>query len=296
MEDRAYPEDPFHFAPLWDAILDVYDAFAAICRKHGLRHYVIGGTLLGAVRHKGFIPWDDDFDLAMPRQDYEKLKRVLDNELPRNMKFVDHSNTPEFMAVFGKIQDIREDYILDIERKVGHRLSNGIFIDIFVLEGYPDSWLQGKIIRLMEKAHDAVRYASIMRSANTAMTQRQVQVYMVGMLLLPFFKDYSNDEVWYKWSEAHARQRNFDDNHMSATMGFGLERFQMVFRKRIFGEPALLDFCGKKIPGPEDWNAFLTINFGADYMTPPPENCRKPTHSYEGRFPWWLGPTRAART
>ena len=292
MENRIYPEDPFHFAPLWDAILDIYDVFAEICRKHRLRHYVIGGTLLGAVRHKGFIPWDDDFDLAMPRDDYEKLRLVLDKELPEHLKFVDHSNTPEFLALFGKIQDTRKDFVLCIEKKIGHQLSNGIFIDVFVLDGYPDSWLQRILVRLSEKTRNAVRYARFRQRGDAPMTFRKWEVYVAGNLLSPFFKDYSKDELWFAWSDAHARERPFDNGHWSATMGFGLGRFQLVFGKRIFGEPAMLDFCGKKVPVPSDWDAFLKVNYNENYMTPPSEDRRRPTHSYESRFPWWLGPTR----
>ena len=74
--------------PVWSAILEVYDQYALVCNRFGLRHWVAYGTLLGAVRHKGFIPWDDDFDVFMPREDYERFLSIADTELPEYLKIV----------------------------------------------------------------------------------------------------------------------------------------------------------------------------------------------------------------
>ncbi len=69
-------------------MLDIYKVFAAICEKHSLRHYVAFGTALGAVRHKGFIPWDDDIDIMMPQPDYEHLIEIAPKELPEELQFL----------------------------------------------------------------------------------------------------------------------------------------------------------------------------------------------------------------
>lgn len=299
MANRIYPEDPFHFAPLWDAILDVYDVFSEICTKHNLRHYVIGGTLLGAVRHKGFIPWDDDFDLAMPRQDYERLKELLDSELPPHLKFMDHGNTPEFKFHFGKILDVREDLVLRVEKEICHELSNGIFIDIFPVDGYPDSIIGSAMVRASELVHNLVRYSKAYGKNGFGMSSKRRVARTFGKvaapLLAPFVKNVTDDEIWFKWNEDHGREIPFSDDHMTGTLGCAEGRFQLVFRRNIFGTPSDVDFCGMKVPAPRDWDGFLRVNYNANYMTPPPEDKRRPTHEYSSRCPWWLGPTNNSR-
>ena len=144
-------EDPFGLRPLWDASLGIYREIAKICERHGLRYYVTDGTALGAVRHKGFIPWDDDFDMSMPRPDYEKFKKIFMAELPPHLKFVDFHNTPEFGLLFGKVQDCRRDKIEALEKVVGFQLSNGLFIDIFPIDGYPRSRFVGKVVYFLSR-------------------------------------------------------------------------------------------------------------------------------------------------
>ena len=86
-EEEICPD--YGLRPLWDALYEIYEEFAKICDKHGLRYYAFAGTLLGAIRHNGFIPWDDDLDVAMPRPDYEKFIQISKTELPRHLNFVD---------------------------------------------------------------------------------------------------------------------------------------------------------------------------------------------------------------
>ena len=71
-----------------DKILSILKEFINICEENNLTYYALGGTLLGAVRHQGFIPWDDDIDIGMPREDYEKFKKIALNVLPENYKFL----------------------------------------------------------------------------------------------------------------------------------------------------------------------------------------------------------------
>lgn len=140
-------DDRFGMRPVWDAILEVYDAFAKVCDKNGLRYYVSDGGALGAVRHGGFIPWDDDLDVSMPREDYEKFIELSKTELPPHLKFVNWKNTPEFTLLFGKVQDSREDKIRAIEEKTGRMLSNGVYIDIFPIDGYPNDSLFSRWVK-----------------------------------------------------------------------------------------------------------------------------------------------------
>ena len=94
MDPISSPHLPYNLAPVWKVVLDIYREFAAICQRHSLRHYAAFGTALGAVRHKGFIPWDDDFDVMMPRPDYERLIEIAPSELPAHLQFLSKKTTP----------------------------------------------------------------------------------------------------------------------------------------------------------------------------------------------------------
>ena len=140
--------DTLGLLPLQEAIYSIYDDFATICDRNGLRYYALGGTLLGAVRHNGFIPWDDDLDVAMPRPDYEKFIEIAKRELPAHLKFMNWQDVPEMEVLFGKVQETRKSVVEDLEKRLGITLSCGIYIDIFPLDGYPAAKVQRGLMKL----------------------------------------------------------------------------------------------------------------------------------------------------
>ena len=110
--------------PLWDAILEVYKVFAAICDKHSLRYCADCGTALGAVRHGGFIPWDDDMDIQMPRPDYEKFASLAPKELPKGYAWIDRFNCPDYDNAFGKVIVTDKSKVDLIAKESGYKLGS----------------------------------------------------------------------------------------------------------------------------------------------------------------------------
>lgn len=117
-------------------MLDILIEVDKICRKHNIPYWLDGGTLLGAVRHGGFIPWDDDLDIAVLKKDYLKLRKILLLELPPNMIFQDWKNEKKFLMKFGKVRD-KNSYYNEEYFKKGDLLYQGIFIDIFPMTYIP---------------------------------------------------------------------------------------------------------------------------------------------------------------
>ncbi|HEX0860391.1 TPA: LicD family protein [Streptococcus pneumoniae] len=105
--------------------LELLKVLTNICEENNLTYYALGGTLLGAVRHKGFIPWDDDIDIGMPREDYEKFKILAPNLLPSNLKIVNNPLNLDITQLVDK----------NVIVKIANSESN-VFIDIFPLDGY----------------------------------------------------------------------------------------------------------------------------------------------------------------
>ena len=97
--------------------LKIAKDFIRICKKHKLTYYIIGGTFLGAIRHKGFIPWDDDMDIAMPREDYDKFVKIANSEFPETFRFECYENTKDYPYNFGEVRAVNA-----IQRKIHCKL------------------------------------------------------------------------------------------------------------------------------------------------------------------------------
>lgn len=126
---------------LWFEEIKLVEVFINICKKHNLKYIAEGGTLLGAIRHNGFIPWDDDIDLAMPRDDYDKFITIAKDELPDGL-FLQHYNT-EKKYPNGHIQIRNSNTTFFIKTSYNDLRSGkncGIFIDIFPLDNLPDDY------------------------------------------------------------------------------------------------------------------------------------------------------------
>ena len=93
-----------HLIKLHQSEIKILDEIVRICDKYNLQYFLIGGTLLGAVRHKGFIPWDDDLDIAMPRNDYEKFISISKNELKDDFILDDISTNEQYWQIFAKVR------------------------------------------------------------------------------------------------------------------------------------------------------------------------------------------------
>ena len=121
--------------------LEILIMFDEYCRNHDLHYVMYYGTLLGAVRHHGFIPWDDDVDIAMPRPDYEKLIRLYyDQEVlfPEPFRLVTGERDQDFALAYGKV--LRTDTVIDEESRLYTNDGGCLWMDIFPIDGFPDNW------------------------------------------------------------------------------------------------------------------------------------------------------------
>ncbi|WP_413854061.1 LicD family protein [Candidatus Ruminimicrobium bovinum] len=129
--------------------LKILEQFINICNKENLQYYVLGGTLLGAVRHKGFIPWDDDIDVAMPRKDYEKFLNVAQKYLSQEYFLQTYISDKEYFLNFAKIRNSNTTFIQNCFSKCN--MNHGIYIDIFILDYYPINKIKCLLLNLKNK-------------------------------------------------------------------------------------------------------------------------------------------------
>ena len=125
---------------LQQCLLGILKAIDQVCREHGLTYYLFAGTCLGAIRHKGFIPWDDDADIGMPRPDYDMLVAHANEWLPQGYELVNGDTNPRYPYFFARIQDVRTTYIL----RRSFDFVGGLPVDVFPLDGMTDNLLRRK--------------------------------------------------------------------------------------------------------------------------------------------------------
>ena len=129
--------------------MELLKMFLAVCDKHGLLYFAVGGTALGAVRHGGYIPWDDDIDVALPRPDYQRFLEVAQQELPAGYFLQTHKTDPEYRNDFAKIRNSNTTFMEMTSSLL--RIDHGIYIDIFPIDGYPENKLAARILEIKKK-------------------------------------------------------------------------------------------------------------------------------------------------
>ena len=245
--------------------LEIFQEFDRLCTQNGLKYYVIAGTLLGAVRHKGFIPWDDDIDVAMPRKDYERLGEICRRELGEAFFFQSVDTDPDYPYLFNRLRkNGTEVDELAFRRITMHK---GVYIDIFPLDGCPAKDWSGKLFfKWVEQLHCAV-----MAAANPDFVCGYKKCYMRALHgVLRRLPRPVRFALWnMTWSVVNALCKKKLCT-VCGRHGYPAESYQAVW----FDETVQLEFEGRMLPAPAGWDAMLTNLYG-DYMTPPSEEERK---------------------
>ena len=247
-------------------LLDLAKQFDTICRKNGIPYYMVGGTLLGAIRHKGFIPWDDDMDFGVPTEHYEEMLEALQRELPDGYECSTYDRCEGVHTVFAKLQNTRTR-IKDICLSIPFEKQIGVNIDIFPLS-------------LCAKDDPAIRrlttYSRLHRLIYVNSTSGEWYKQCAKSVLRALCP------LSYKW---------FLDKRKDALLsvkpgplrGNLLGRTQSMIPKECYGDMAEYPFEDTMLMGPVDADAYLRHVY-KNYMQLPPENKRE-IHCSEA---YWL--------
>lgn len=238
-----------------------------LCKKHSIKYYMIGGTLIGAVRHKGFIPWDDDIDIAMMRRDYDKFLKCCQSDL-QDKYFIQNYQTDvdiyhalTRVCILGTYVDDKQTEHLKFRKEA--------YIDIFPLDRVPDD---NKLLKRQER---------IIKIIDRLMQFKACIVYRRGFLSLKFV---AKKIIRYMMLPIPLKTlQQFREKTMKEYSGQNTLRVcstaskygykKQVMQQSIYGEPVLLEFEDGMYYAPQNWNAYLNHLFG-DYMTLPPEDQR----------------------
>ena len=233
-----------------------------ICRTERLRYYMAGGTLLGAVRHKGFIPWDNDIDIAMPRKDYEHFLKIAPEQLGEKY-FLKHYKTDPFCVV--AYAKICENGTVFKEELTAHLSTHhGIFVDIFPLDFAPESRIKRQVEYLYRTLLKRICFVKLKIKCRRGK-------WVSALVKIPsmFF---SRSFLWNR-IERNAKRMNSKptDLIMSAYSAYGAERELM--HPEDYGVPVEMEFEGHLLFAPVQAEKLLSKTYG-NYMELPPENQR----------------------
>lgn len=253
--------------------LDIAKAVVSLCDKHGLTYYMLGGSMLGAIRHKGFIPWDDDIDFGMPRDDYERFLEVAPQELPVHLKVVNYRNDPSYMYYITRVLDTQTKVI---EERIGNENKyTNASIDIFPIDGTPNNSLLRKIYFFRVMYHRALMSLcykdSIDRKRKRSKKEKLLLWVMeripVEKLTTPYKQKCKIDKLLRKQPVKGAK---YIGNIM------GAYRTREIVPAEYYGEGAMYPFEDTQFRGLAMYHEYLTYTYG-NYMQLPPEGSRK-TH------------------
>ena len=256
---------------LQSLLLEMYKDVYALCRKYGITPFIGGGCALGAVRHNGFIPWDDDLDFCMFRNEYRRFLSLFEKEL--SDKYVinapNYSKKPK--ARFAKI--MRKGTIC---REVGDRSPDsecGVFIDLFIIDNIPDNiiyrCIKGIICNAMEFVSGQVYFSS-----DKSISVKDLDTVNKIKWFIGFVFSFLYPHEWFNLIDKTAQHKNDKSKNVAVVTG----------RKHYFGEilkredvlPArYIRFCDIEIPVFNNFEKYLEVLYGEDYMQLPPESKRE---------------------
>ena len=257
------------------AAFDTLCAFDVYCRDHNLTYYIAYGTLLGAVRHGGFIPWDDDIDICMPRKDMQKLIDCFDTDFPKPYT-LDHYTKNIFMsnAYVARICNPRVQFVRRINNE--DRLFD-TFISIFPIYGAPNSAIKRF---LFEKQIDYlyIRLRFIRSGVNGYGDVSHSFKERIGIAINNILRLSRKQNVRDAVAKMDERLKKYEINQGEYISTYGYMITPMYYKKEWFGMPIDLKFGDHFVMAPQNPQCLLTGWYG-NYMELPPKEKRKPSHS-----------------
>lgn len=243
---------------LQDTLIEILDEIVRICDKYGLKYYLYGGTLLGAVRNKGIIPWDDDMDIVMFRDDYEKFKEICKTELKPEYFFQDSFTDPNYPNLAAKIRK-NNTYVREVKWD-NVKMHKGIFVDILPLDYFPEDVKKGD--RILKKASFLHQLCAFQNSHSKHGYVRFAYKILKHLPVQLYYK--MRNHLLLKCNRTSGKKYvcSFGSHYMPMRM--------RVLHADWFGEGVKMELNGKEYLAPSKWESYLLHLYGENYMTLPP--------------------------
>ena len=255
---------------VWAVALDLLNEFDKVCRENNLNYFIAYGTLLGAIRHGGFIPWDDDVDLVMPRNDYDRLCAMADENFRPPYFFQTEKTDPGFSRPFARLRNSETTAFQKIEDYKKISYNQGIFIDIFPMDSFPDAESDQKRFKeeLMKAKRRMLRFSrfttrskrqeahsvgdhmkNMVKGCSSLLTRRLLRTFRIGN---PFVAEFEKLEQRYRGTMTDS---------CCVPFFFNPQR-QIIWKKSCFNGTVSAAFEMLTVPAPSGYEEILSTCYG----------------------------------
>ena len=250
--------------------LEILKIFVQICNDYNLKYFLVAGSMLGAVRHHGFIPWDDDIDVAMPRKDYDRFLEIAPGVLPSEYT-LESPRQKEHITIVSTIISNKGGFSLNNALK---KQTTGAWIDIMMIDGVPDPGIRRTIhwyhYMILRAFYQISHFDEVVDQNRTRPAYEKVIFKFAAATHL---ERLINSEKVNTRIEKLMRKVPYDNSNYVATY-CGIYRKKEIVPKNWYGDGLLYDFEGLQIRGLSNAHDYLTQLYG-DYMTPPQDKGSK---------------------
>lgn len=254
---------------LQEKSLEILEVFQGFCQKHELLFYFCGGCCIGTLRHGGFIPWDDDIDVFMPRPDYEKLAQLWPKEMAGTPYVYCRSNENQFLrSLLAAISDENTTFIK--ERQADLDISHGVRLEILPLDGCPSSWIRRKI-----QIFWGLTYQIYMNQE--APTSKGKALELAGKAMLALVPGWKRRYRVAKFAEKQMSKYSFHTCEKTTELCARYQYMRNEYPHSAFESAVYRSFEGRQMPIPVGYDDYLRMAFG-DYMKLPPVEAQTPKH------------------
>ncbi len=253
--------------------LEILKTFIDICTKLKLRWFAQGGTVLGAVRHQGFIPWDDDIDVAMPRKDYEIFLKEAPDYLPAHLFLQTYKTDPGYLRAFAKIRNSNTTFIETACKNID--MNHGIYIDVFPLDGYSNSTISDITYKFKKIVYDSKIDEGFYYPTPPVITRKNKCIRPIANILN---RHRSLSEA-VELKDKLVQRFDYDKCETVGNL-LGAWFYREIVPKSFYGEGVTHSFENIDIIIPSQYDLYLSHMYG-DYMKLPSEKEQVTHHPCE---------------
>lgn len=251
-------------------VLDILKEIDRICKKHGITYFLSAGSALGAARHKGFIPWDDDADVGMLRNDFEHFRQVVEQEMDASFYYEKMKKGSDFYRAFDKIGKRQSSFVLYHLKNL--KVHHGIHVDIFPFDNVPADEKQREIQRdTVQIYRKRLLQKLVPHVVNSRNPLRRLIINHEYYLM----KFYPYKQLYRRINDALKKHEKTETGYVADLLTH--YKKIMYFKKNDIIPVRYVDFEDYQFPVPNNLNEYLRVMYG-DYMMPPPEDKRFQRH------------------